>query len=237
MNTQLLVASIGLIALIAIIIWHKTPTQQTQTQTQTHVVSSETKKKHHPKLILRKYTQQGGNGEHITQPQNIAFLDIAIGDSMAGRIMVQLFDQIVPQTCANFKQLCTGEANNNSMQRFTLSYKGVPFHRVIKGFMIQGGDLTNGNGTGGYSIYGPNFSDENLQLKHDRPGLLSMANAGPNTNSSQFFITTAPTPHLDGKHVVFGMVVKGMEIVHLIENQQTDVNDKPLIPCIISNCG
>ena len=117
-----------------------------------------------------------------------------------------------------------------------MSYKGTPIHRVIKGFMIQGGDITNGDGTGGHSIYGAQFPDEGFQLNHTQSGLLSMANAGPNTNNSQFFITTAPAPHLDGKHVVFGRVIKGYEYIQQIENIPTH-GDAPTMPCTIVNCG
>ncbi|QPG75538.1 hypothetical protein FOA43_002893 [Brettanomyces nanus] len=157
------------------------------------------------------------------------YLDITIGDEKAGRIALELFDDIVPRTAENFKELCTEEKG--------FGYKGCTFHRVIKGFMIQGGDFTNHNGTGGKSIYGEKFEDENFQMKHDKPFLLSMANSGPNTNGSQFFITTAPTPHLNGKHVVFGQVITGKSIVRQIERQETDKGDKPLKACIISDCG
>ncbi|CAN7940912.1 unnamed protein product, partial [Ixodes hexagonus] len=118
-----------------------------------------------------------------------------------------------------------------------LHYKGVKFHRVIKSFMIQGGDFSVGNGSGGESIYGGTFKDECFDMKHDRPYLLSMANRGKDTNGSQFFITTQQTPHLDGVHVVFGQVIKGEEVVREVENQPTDDNSCPLQPVVIANCG
>lgn len=118
-----------------------------------------------------------------------------------------------------------------------LHYKGCSFHRVIKDFMIQGGDFTAGDGTGGESIYGEKFADENFKVKHTEGGLLSMANAGPGTNGSQFFITCRETPHLDGKHVVFGRVVKGMEIVKKIESVEKGANDKPAVDVVIADCG
>ena len=139
------------------------------------------------------------------------FFDIAIGGQPAGRIEFELFGN-TPKTSENFRALCTGEKGIGKSGK-PLSYKGCPFHRVITGFMAQGGDFTSFNGTGGESIYGMKFEDENFQNKHTGPGLLSMANAGKNTNGSQFFITFDAFPHLDGKHVVFGKVTSGLEVV------------------------
>ena len=144
------------------------------------------------------------------------FFDVSIGGSSAGRIVFELRSDVVPKTAENFRCLCTGEKGMGKHGK-PLHYKGCVFHRIIPDFMIQGGDFTVGNGTGGESIYGSKFADEGFPLKHTEPGLLSMANAGPNTNGSQFFITTVPCPHLNGKHVVFGKVVEGMDVVKAME--------------------
>eukprot|EP01035_Chromulina_nebulosa_P020885 gene20885-27073_t len=165
------------------------------------------------------------------------FLDIDIDGKPVGRLVILLYADVVPKTTANFLSLCTGDKGSTS-SGIPLHYKGSSFHRVIKGFMIQGGDFTKGDGTGGESIYGSKFNDENFKVKHSEGGLLSMANAGPNTNGSQFFITSGPTPHLDGKHTVFGKVIHGFDTVFkTIEDLATGPNDKPLNPVIIANCG
>jgi peptidylprolyl isomerase len=164
------------------------------------------------------------------------FLDITIGGAPAGRIVVKLFSKTVPRTSENFRQLCTGEKGEGRLGK-PLHYKGSTFHRVIDGFMLQGGDFTEGNGTGGESIYGITFEDENFRYTHKKAGFLSMANAGKNTNGSQFFITTTKTEHLDGKHVVFGKVTKGMEVVKKIEKLPVDSDDCPKQRVVIADCG
>ncbi|XP_072296375.1 peptidyl-prolyl cis-trans isomerase D [Eucyclogobius newberryi] len=164
------------------------------------------------------------------------FFDVDIGGEKAGRIVLELFADVTPRTAENFRALCTGEKGIGKSTGKPLHFKGCPFHRIIKQFMIQGGDFSNHNGTGGESIYGDKFEDENFHYKHDKVGLLSMANAGPNTNGSQFFITTVPTPHLDSKHVVFGQVLRGMGVVKILEAMETK-EDAPAQPCVISDCG
>merc|ERR1719389_1579509 len=163
------------------------------------------------------------------------YFDITIGGQAAGRIEMDLFND-APQTAENFRCLCTGEKGVGKSGK-PLHYKGSSFHRVITGFMAQGGDFTAGNGTGGESIYGMKFKDENFTLKHTGPGVLSMANAGPNTNGSQFFMTFVDTPHLDGKHVVFGQVrQESFNVLQALMDVGSD-SGKTKKPCIITECG
>eukprot|EP01104_Vermistella_antarctica_P019106 TRINITY_DN7332_c0_g1_i1.p2 TRINITY_DN7332_c0_g1~~TRINITY_DN7332_c0_g1_i1.p2 ORF type:complete len:172 (-),score=50.92 TRINITY_DN7332_c0_g1_i1:172-687(-) len=163
------------------------------------------------------------------------FFDLEIGGRAAGRVEFELYSDVTPRTAENFRALCTGEKGTGRSGK-PLHYKGSSFHRVISNFMCQGGDFTRGNGTGGESIYGEKFADENFKLKHTKPGLLSMANAGPNTNGSQFFITTVVTSWLDGKHCVFGEVSKGMEVIRECEanGSQSGATKKKIV---VANCG
>ncbi|CAD8112770.1 unnamed protein product [Paramecium sonneborni] len=173
----------------------------------------------------------------IRNPQNpIVFFDVAIAGQKVGRIRMELYADVVPKTAENFRQLCTGE-----YKRFDkpAGYKGCQFHRVIKDFMIQGGDFVMGDGTGCVSIYGDKFEDENFQLRHDEPGLLSMANSGPNSNGCQFFITCTKCDWLDGKHVVFGKVIDAgsMQVIRRIETTPVGPQNKPKQIIIIEECG
>ncbi|XP_020818115.1 peptidyl-prolyl cis-trans isomerase 6 [Drosophila serrata] len=157
------------------------------------------------------------------------FFDMSIGGEPAGRIVIGLFGKTVEKTVRNFKELAEKPQGEG--------YKASKFHRIIKDFMIQGGDFTKGDGTGGRSIYGERFEDENFKLKHYGAGWLSMANAGKDTNGSQFFITTKQTSWLDGRHVVFGKIISGMSVVRQIENTATDARDRPVKDVVITNSG
>ena len=170
----------------------------------------------------------------MANPQ--VFFDMTIGGENAGRIIMDLRTDVVPKTAENFRALCTGEKGQGKAGK-PLHFKGSSFHRVISAFMCQGGDFTAGNGTGGESIYGAKFADENFQLKHTGPGILSMANAGPGTNGSQFFLCTVKTDWLDGKHVVFGKVTDAtMDVVKKIEAVGSS-SGKTSKPVVIADCG
>lgn len=171
----------------------------------------------------------------LKMPNPRVFFDVSIGGAATKRIVMELFADKVPKTAENFRCLCTGEKGMGRSGK-PLHYKGSTFHRIIPQFMLQGGDFTRGNGTGGESIYGEKFADENFILRHDRPFLLSMANAGPNTNGSQFFITTVVCDWLDGKHCVFGHVTEGQDVVKEIESVGSN-SGKPRQQVTIVDCG
>merc|ERR1712077_112755 len=172
--------------------------------------------------------RQGGLDPRIS---SVAFVTVSIGGrDETEDIIIGLYGNVVPRTARNFYEVCRGDNQG-------LSLVGSPFHRVIPNFMIQGGDFTRGDGRGGKSIYGNKFEDENFQLTHTGPGILSMANSGKDTNGSQFFITVAKTAWLDGKHVVFGKVSRGMDVVNNVVNQDRNASDKPNLPIKISSCS
>ena len=202
-----LLAFLGLAGITAYLVKRNNnfPSSTTSTQKNIHSPSSTTS------------TQKSSSFETLAEVMKKVYFDIAIDGEKKGRLIMGLFGNVVPKTAENFRALCSGESGTTASGK-KLHYQGSHFHRVIPQFMLQGGDFTRGNGTGGVSIYGERFNDENFELKHSRKYLLSMANSGPNSNGSQFFITTVKTPWLDGKHVVFGEVLEGQALVDLIEN-------------------
>jgi len=180
------------------------------------------------------HAEDASKGPKVTDK---VYFDIEIVGEKAGRVVIGLFGKTVPKTVKNFVELARRHITEPSTDGTLVGYKGSKFHRVIKDFMIQGGDFTKGDGTGGRSIYGERFADENFKLKHYGAGWLSMANAGKDTNGSQFFITTVQTTWLDGRHVVFGKILEGMDIIRKIEKGETDRGDKPKKEVVIADSG
>lgn len=180
--------------------------------------------------------QEEVKAEEVHEITHRVFLDVDIDKQRIGRIVVGLYGEVVPKTAENFRALCTGELGKGASGK-ALHYKGTPFHRIIPGFMIQGGDTVSGNGKGNESIYGGTFRDENFKIKHSHPGVVSMANSGPDSNGSQFFITTVKAYWLDGEHVVFGKVIEGMDTVYAIEGGAGTYSGKPRKKVIIVDSG
>ncbi|XP_020115062.1 peptidyl-prolyl cis-trans isomerase CYP21-1 isoform X2 [Ananas comosus] len=189
-------------------------------------------------LIAFSISRKEGYLQSLKLPEitHRVYLDVDIDGQRAGRIVIGLYGEVVPKTVENFRALCTGEKGEGASGK-PLHYKGTPFHRIIPGFMIQGGDVAQGDGKGGESIYGGTFPDENFTIKHSHAGIVSMANSGPNSNGSQFFITTVKTFWLDGEHVAFGKVIQGMDVVYAIEGGAGTYNGKPRKKVVIVDSG
>ncbi|KAK9051922.1 hypothetical protein SSX86_028550 [Deinandra increscens subsp. villosa] len=180
--------------------------------------------------------QEEGIVEEVYEITQRVFLDVDIDKQRLGRIIIGLYGEVVPKTVENFRFLCTGELGNSSRGTL-LHYKGTPFHRIIPGFMIQGGDIVHRDGRGNESIYGGTFRDENFKIKQSHPGMVAMVNSGPDSNGSQFFITTVKAYWLDGEHVVFGKVIEGMDNVYVIEGSAGTYSGKPRKKVVISDSG
>ena len=221
MLTKLIIILFGILLFIII---HKLKNKKLKKkENKTKKKEIKTKKK---EIKNKKKEKNNINIKKIKKQTDLVYFDITIDNKLIGKLVIKLFDDVVPKTTHNFRTLCIDKL-----------YKDTIFHRIIKDFMIQGGDYENFDGTGGRSIYGDKFNDENFNINHDQPYLLSMANCGENTNGSQFFITTNPAPHLDGKHVVFGKIIEGTEIIDRLNKTKTNTNDKPFVDVVISDCG
>ncbi|CAN4112545.1 unnamed protein product [Withania somnifera] len=182
------------------------------------------------------FQKEHENVEQVYEITHRVFLDVDIDKQRIGRIVIGLYGTVVPKTVENFWALCTGEMGKTA-DGISLHYKGKPFHRIIPGFMIQGGDIVSGDGRGNISIYGGPFPDENLKIRHSHAGVISMVNSGPNSNGCQFFIPTVKASWLDGEHVVFGKVVEGMDTVYAIEGGAGTYSGKPRKKVIIADSG
>ncbi|KAL0912719.1 hypothetical protein M5K25_018711 [Dendrobium thyrsiflorum] len=186
--------------------------------------------------ISRRRVQEDKDVERVLEITHRVYLDVDIDGQHAGRIIIGLYGEVVPKTVENFRSLCTGEKGRGGHGK-ALHYKGTPFHRIVSGFVIQGGDITYGDGRGSESIYGGTFPDENFIIKHSHAGVVSMVNSGPDTNGSQFFITSVKASWLDGEHVAFGKVLQGMDTVYAIEGGAGTYNGKPRKKVIIVDSG
>ncbi|XP_020685930.1 peptidyl-prolyl cis-trans isomerase CYP21-1 [Dendrobium catenatum] len=186
--------------------------------------------------ISRRRVQEDEEVERVLEITHRVYLDVDIDGQHAGRIIIGLYGEVVPKTVENFRSLCTGEKGRGGHGK-ALHYKGTPFHRIVSGFVIQGGDITYGDGRGSESIYGGTFPDENFIIKHSHAGVVSMVNSGPDTNGSQFFITSVKASWLDGEHVAFGKVLQGMDTVYAIEGGAGTYNGKPRKKVIIVDSG
>ncbi|KAI3960571.1 hypothetical protein MKX01_003745 [Papaver californicum] len=187
-------------------------------------------------LAFSNFQREEEKAEEVHEITHRVFLDVDIGEQRLGRLVIGLYGQVVPTTVENFRALCTGEMGKGAGGK-ELHYKGVPFHRIISGFVVQGGDIAHGNGKGFESIYGGTFPDENFKVKHSHAGIVSMVNSGPDSNGSQFFITTVKASWLDGEHVAFGEVIQGMDTVYAIEGGAGTYNGKPRKKVVIADAG